>query len=55
MGAAYMAYRAHVEVTELRSEVEQLTGELAYWRETGGRLMEGIVKERDQTRPGGSA
>jgi hypothetical protein len=42
-----MAYRAHKETEALRADVERLEGELAYWRDTGGRLMEGLVRDQD--------
>jgi hypothetical protein len=47
LGSAWLAYRAHRETRELRGQVDELRTELAYWRETGGRLMEGLVREND--------
>jgi hypothetical protein len=55
LGAVALSYRAHRETALLRAEVAQLSAELAYWRETGGRLMAGIVRDRDPEGTGGQA
>jgi hypothetical protein len=55
LGAIALSYRAHREAALLRGDVARLAEELAYWRETGGRLMAGLVRDQDPERPGGVA
>lgn len=51
LGAIALSYRAHRETALLRLDLERLEAELAYWRETGGRLMASIVRDQDPQRP----
>jgi hypothetical protein len=46
LGSIALSYRAHREAERLREDVRALSAELAYWRETGGRLMEGLVRDK---------
>ncbi len=51
LGSIALSYRAHRETALLRIDVEKLAAELSYWRETGGRLMEGLVRDQGRQRP----
>lgn len=50
LGSIALSYRAHREAALLRLEVQRFEQELAYWRETGGRLMKGLVHDQEGQR-----